>query len=199
VAAERRRDRRVQKTERLLRDALVELIHEKHYDAIVVKEILERANVGRTAFYAHFEDKDALLASGIHHVLRGTAPRPLPPAARRFAEAVWFSLPVFEYVGRCRHAGGAPMGGPRGRAIVHAHLRDVLVERLQDDVRSMMQRQAASAIRIPPDLVVDYVVGTFILVLDWWAGTKSPLSPREVDDIFLSMVLPTLSSAVGHT
>ena len=65
---------RVQKTVRLLRDALGSLIHEKSYDSIAVKEILERANVGQSAFYAHFHDKDALLASGIHQMLHATPP-----------------------------------------------------------------------------------------------------------------------------
>jgi AcrR family transcriptional regulator len=50
----RTHDRRVEKTQRQLREALVSLIHEKSYDAIVVKEILDRADVGRTAFYTHF-------------------------------------------------------------------------------------------------------------------------------------------------
>ena len=54
-------DRRVQKTQDLLHGALASLIHEKSYDAIVVKEILARANVGRSTFYTHFRDKDELL------------------------------------------------------------------------------------------------------------------------------------------
>lgn len=55
-------DARVRKTQRRLREALVWLIHEKSYDAIVVNEILERAEVGRSAFYTHFSNKDELLA-----------------------------------------------------------------------------------------------------------------------------------------
>ena len=58
-------DARVRRTRHRLRDAIVSLIHEKSYPAIAVKEILERADVGRSAFYAHFSNKDALLASGI--------------------------------------------------------------------------------------------------------------------------------------
>jgi AcrR family transcriptional regulator len=45
------------------------LISEKAYDAIVVKEILDRANIGRTTFYTHFRDKDELLASSIQEML----------------------------------------------------------------------------------------------------------------------------------
>src|SRR5436190_11656675 len=45
-------DARVRRTQRRLRDAIVSLIHEKSYSAIAVKEILMRADVGRSAFYA---------------------------------------------------------------------------------------------------------------------------------------------------
>jgi len=62
-------DRRIQRTERLLHAALGALMHEKPYDAIAVKEILGRADVGRSTFYSHFRDKDELLVSGIRALL----------------------------------------------------------------------------------------------------------------------------------
>ena len=63
------KDRRIQKTMHLLHEALGSLIREKPYDEIVVQEILDRANVGRSTFYMHFRDKDELLVSGIHDML----------------------------------------------------------------------------------------------------------------------------------
>ena len=51
MVAQQKTDRRVARTQKLLRDALHSLIHERDYDSIVVKEILDRANVGRSAFY----------------------------------------------------------------------------------------------------------------------------------------------------
>lgn len=53
-------DRRVQKTQQSLRNALIALILEKHYDTISVQDIIERANVGRSTFYLHFRDKEDL-------------------------------------------------------------------------------------------------------------------------------------------
>jgi AcrR family transcriptional regulator len=72
-------DRRVARTQKLLRDALHSLIHERDYDSIAVKEILDRANVGRSAFYMHFRDKDELLVSAFHDIL-GTVPSSRPPS-----------------------------------------------------------------------------------------------------------------------
>ena len=179
----------MQKTERLLRDALGVLIHEKSYDSIAVREILERANVGRSAFYAHFSDKDALLVAGIRHTLSELPSRQLPPSAHRFAPVVAFSHGLFEHIDSVRHSGTA-MKSTKGRAIVHHHLRRVLLETVTD----VFRRGALPAKnRLPPDLVAEYVVGTFLLVLNWWVERGSALFAREADEVFLSLVLPTLA------
>jgi AcrR family transcriptional regulator len=198
VTGEYAKDRRVQKTQRLLREALVSLIHEKSYDSIAVKEILERANVGRSAFYAHFHDKDALLASGIQRMLHERSPRRLPLGAERFRNVVWFSLPVFEYVNPFRHTAG-PLMGREGRTIVHEHLRQVLIDTIADDVRATVQCPEKGGTGVPPELLAEYVAATFILVLNWWVESRSTLSPHEADDVFLSMVLPTLASITEAT
>jgi AcrR family transcriptional regulator len=65
-------DRRVQKTIKLLQDALIDLICEKGYEAVTIQELLDRANVGRSTFYMHFDNKDELLHScfeGFRHLL----------------------------------------------------------------------------------------------------------------------------------
>jgi AcrR family transcriptional regulator len=189
------KDARVRRTHRRLREAIVSLIHEKSYPAIVVNEILERADVGRSAFYAHFPNKDALLASGIEQMLHATAPRTLPPAVGRFSTALRFSFPVFEYIGQCRHAADARMGRS-GRHIVHQHLHRVLAEHIREEVGRALQRTGGAAIL--GDLAIEYIATTFILVLNWWVESRSDLSAREVDDLFLALVVPGLTSAFSR-
>ncbi|WP_412537769.1 helix-turn-helix domain-containing protein [Longispora sp. K20-0274] len=58
-------DRRVRRTRLALRHALVELMVDKGYDAVTVQDIIDRADVGRSTFYAHFTDKEHLFRSGI--------------------------------------------------------------------------------------------------------------------------------------
>lgn len=189
------KDVRVRRTERRLRDAIVSLIHEKSYPAIVVNEILERADVGRSAFYAHFSNKDALLASKIEEMLHAAPPRALTPSVGPLGNALGFSFPVFEYIGQCRHAAAAKMGR-RGRLIVHQHLHRVLWEHIRDEVRTALQQDDGRA-AIPADLATNYIVTTFILVLNWWVESQSRLSAREVDDMFLALVVPALASSAG--
>lgn len=57
-------DPRVKRTRQLLLQAFRALLEEKHnIHSISVQEIAERATVNRATFYAHFEDKYALLES----------------------------------------------------------------------------------------------------------------------------------------
>jgi AcrR family transcriptional regulator len=72
-------DRRIQKTKKILSEALVALIVEKGYEAITIKDIIEKANVGRSTFYAHFEDKEQLLLSGHDTFKRLLSDHVVPP------------------------------------------------------------------------------------------------------------------------
>ncbi len=62
-------DRRTHRTQQALLDALLDLLKVKHYDAISVKDIIEKANEGRSTFYAHYQTKDDLLKSGFERAL----------------------------------------------------------------------------------------------------------------------------------
>jgi AcrR family transcriptional regulator len=189
------KDRRIQKTQKLLHQALVSLMHEKSYDSIVVKEILARANVGRSTFYTHFRDKDELLVSGIYEMLRSVQLTELPSSAKPYEKIIRFSLPIFEYHDQHRHTGEGGMG-IRGRAIVHGHLQKVLAELIANDVRKDFQGQRKTASQIPPELLVQCVASTFIIVLNWWMESRNSLPPQEVNDLFRALITPTLAAAL---
>ncbi len=54
-------DRRQKKTREAIFNAFCDLLSKKHYNQITVGEIIDRADIGRATFYAHFETKDFLL------------------------------------------------------------------------------------------------------------------------------------------
>lgn len=55
-------DRRVQRTKKYLKDALLFLISDKGYEAITITDICRKANYNRAAFYAHYKNKQELAA-----------------------------------------------------------------------------------------------------------------------------------------
>ena len=54
-------DRRQRKTREAIYRAFTELRVHKSYSTITVQEIIDRADIGRSTFYSHFETKDDLL------------------------------------------------------------------------------------------------------------------------------------------
>jgi AcrR family transcriptional regulator len=181
-------DRRVKKTRALLHGALTSLVHEKPYDDIVVKEILGRANVGRSTFYAHYRDKDELLERGIREMLLGDGPSPAACPARTTDALLRFSLPFLQHIERSRRDGDLPLD-PGGSASVHEHLRRVLESQLADELRR-------SDDALPSDLLARHVAATFVLTLEWWLAHPA-LSAREVDAYFRSLVVPALEQTLG--
>ena len=54
-------DRRQRKSREAIFKAFIALLSKKNFSKITVAEIIEKADVGRATFYAHFETKDFLL------------------------------------------------------------------------------------------------------------------------------------------
>ena len=185
-----RHDRRVQRTRGLLHEALASLIHEKPYDGIVVKEILARANVGRSTFYAHFRDKEDLLESSIRDVLdEGKALSASPGKnSDQFLER---TLHLFEHVERHRVATKGPTAARR-QALVHAHLYEELVRSMTEDLESGPAAQHAVPQTVPHDLTAQFVASTFLVVLQWWFESNPSLSAREANDLLAALVKPAL-------
>src|SRR5258707_1552030 len=75
-------DKRTKKTRKLLMQTFADLMAEKDYQSITVADIVERADVNRTTFYTHFEDKNALLSYSIRASLQEQLEKRLPDAHR---------------------------------------------------------------------------------------------------------------------
>lgn len=190
---ERDEDRRVRRTRGLLRGALASLVHEKPYHAIAVKEILARADVGRSAFYAHFRDKDALLASAVRETLRASASR--ASASDPVAAVLGFSGPLLEHIGG-RLVAERGSGGLARHATVHECLRGQLTAWVADALRRVGGGRAGAP-PVPVDLLAAHVADTFLRVLVWWVERGGPGSAREADRLFRALVTPAVADAVG--
>lgn len=177
-------NRRGQKTEVALRQALAELIHEKPYEDVVIKEILARANVGRSTFYAHYKDKEDLLFSGFQDVLLSAQ------SAAEPGDLLWFSRPVLEHIEQERRTRNSSLD-QRRRHSIHGHLYHAIADRLESDGKAHRRRQRAVP-RVPERILAEWIASTFLLVLDWWADSQDPPDAREVDLMVRRLLEPAL-------
>ena len=187
-------DRRVQKTRQVLYEAFDALIVEKNFDAIAVRELLERANVGRSTFYAHYRGKEELLVGRLHDVI-GSRASASPAGSERHERILSFSLPILDHVDRHRRSVKRAMDR-RGQAVLHEHLRRVIAGTIHDalEVNREVRREPANG--MPHALLVQFLSSTFVVVFTWWLESGSGLTPTAADGLFRALVLPALREAL---
>jgi AcrR family transcriptional regulator len=108
---EKKQDPRIKRTRQLLQHALMELMAEKSFQSITVQDIAERATVNRVTFYAHFEDKHALLEYTIREMIKHHLHRQLPEDAPFSRESLArLIVTICEFLGDIDHRCPPPHG-----------------------------------------------------------------------------------------
>lgn len=188
-----RPDRRVTRTRRALEDALTGLILEKGYEAVTVQDIVNRANVGRSTFYAHFVDKDELLLASFHDIDGPQVPPPGTSVAERPGPVFAFSLEMF------RHANGArrlykSMVGRESGALAQREMDRTLDRLVREELARLgMTRRDRQTL----DIVVRFVVAAFMGLLVWWLDGPDDLAPEQIDQTFRALTLPGVAAVLG--
>lgn len=171
-------DKRVLRTRTALYDALVRLIRRKPYGDISVEDILGEADVGRSTFYAHFRSRDELLDRSLDR-LKALL---LASVADGSAERDWdCTTLLFSHLAEY-HDVHTSLADGRGGEVLHAALARVLAEVL----REALPRQTRDG--TPRELAVQFMVGTFRTVLDYWFGRAPQLRSEEAEAQYRRLV-----------
>jgi AcrR family transcriptional regulator len=199
VAGKTKLDRRVERTRRLLHQALMSCIVEKRYESITVQEILDRADVGRSTFYMHYQDKDELLAAGLQHlkgVLNSVQSASAAPPGRPYERILGFSLAMFEHASGHRELLRALLGSS-AEPVVRREIYSVLTAVVGQEVEKELQRRKRATCPISPELLIHSLVSTYISMLTWWLNSKNPVPPKDMDAAYRHLILPGLGSIFG--
>jgi AcrR family transcriptional regulator len=130
------KDRRILKTKKYLAEALKELIIEKGYDAVTIQDIIDRANVGRSTFYTHYESKDQLLVGNINfqeQLIHTPANDP-----ENYPMGINLSY-LFNHTKENLDIGNA-MAGTRGTEVLSAHFADLVAAKIFDHHRPKLPK-----------------------------------------------------------
>ena len=183
--SETRVDRRVGRTRRLLKEALLELIRERGYEKISVRDITERADVGRSTFYSHFTSKEDLLFDGFDRWLLSRAEAPDHEGSDAGTERFRFSLPFLTHIGHQRRFFQAIMGSAAG-----ARIRRKTLALLSEMIRRELGRMSGTSLDARlPEAQVQYLVGAFMGLTSWWVDDSCRLPVEAVDRTFQTLTL----------
>jgi hypothetical protein len=181
-------DRRVQRTKRRLSEALIALMLEKGYEAVTVQDILERAEVGRSTFYLHYENKDQLLLAGPQNLGKplfeakslligegGGAGAGRKPGKESLPVDL---APLFRHLAEHRTLGEALFGG-KGSRLFMEHLAGQIREAIASGYRSRYGRSRRESNRLHwRSLAASAAVQALI---EYWLtpGVKGVASSRD--------------------
>jgi AcrR family transcriptional regulator len=101
--ARERTDPRVTRTRQLISEAFKALLSEKKFHDISIQDIASRATVNRATFYAHFDDKYALLDQTVRTTFRQEVAERTRGLSRRDLDGYRiFIAATFEALAECR-------------------------------------------------------------------------------------------------
>lgn len=175
-------DRRVLRTRCALHEALVSLMVEHGWDDLSVQDICERANVGRSTFYLHYQGKEELLSNSLDN-LRKELQAQARVTKIGNGNSLQFVRGLIEHACEQRLLFRSIIGRRSGY-VVHMRFRKMVIQLVKDDlplrIGKNWQRQAA----------VRYISGALVEMLAWWVDANTPCSAMELEEYFFRMTLP---------
>ena len=189
-------DRQKQRTRELLQKALIELIGERGYDAITIQDLVDRANIGRTTFYLHYNSKDDLFMACHEAIIS------------KFQSGPHYRLSQEELL--------SPEAPP-GMTMAYQHLEDVrtllypifhgkdgslILQRMRDgsaqDIKASLRAAFAEAdSTLPFDVLANYLAGAQIALVQWWLEKRQPHTPENLAQTFHRLQRAAIHDAFG--
>jgi AcrR family transcriptional regulator len=164
----------------MLGDALVALMHERNFEEITVQAVLDRAGVGRSTFYAHYQNKDDLFLSDVEDFLERVS-----SALKRQDANPKRLLPVEELFTHIREAREFYAALVRSGKV-----NDVWALARGFFARSIEERLPIAGVGMEPmrrSAQAHLLAGSLFSLLDWWIDKGMKADPKEMDDLFHRM------------
>jgi AcrR family transcriptional regulator len=179
------KDRRVQRTHQLLRQAAIDTMNEKGFTAMTIQDITDRANVNRGTFYAHYPDKYALLDELICDQFQALLKKNLPPEPCWNKQTLRLLVKVVleHFEDEYRQCEPSEVIDP----LIERATKDALANLLLTWLRQ--EQRAGAHFRVPIETIARVVSWSILGAAVHWYQEGIKLSAEQVaDDILLIIV-----------
>ncbi|MCI0711269.1 MAG: TetR/AcrR family transcriptional regulator [Chloroflexi bacterium] len=190
-------DRRVQRTRDQLQKALIELIKERRYDDITIQDIVDYANVGRTTFYLHYDNKDDLFISCHEAIVSEFHFGPLYPLSREellSPEAPSGMTSAYRHLADVRALLHPIFQGNDSLLMLRRLLRNWNAQEIETSLHAAFT-EADSA--IPFDMLANYLAGAQMTLLQWWLEKRQPYPPERLAQTVHHLRRAAIRDALG--
>jgi AcrR family transcriptional regulator len=180
-------DRRVRRTRRQLAQALINLTSERAYNAIQVREITDRADIGYATFYRHYDSKDDLMLVVFNQITAELEATAAEPGKDYFIHE---GRLIFEHVQKYDGL---------YRSILHSpefvgKLKQLLTLRVADQIQ--MHARDLDELAFPVELAANHMVAALIGMIEWWLEKGKPLPVEEMARIYERLIIQATWAAL---
>ena len=170
-------DRRITKTRKAIYHAFLHLLNQKDYDIITVQEIIDRADVGRSTFYSHYESKELLLDELCHYLFHHLFEREAHVSAEDYLAHIFLNFRKNK-----DHVTSLLLSkNDYFLRQLHKELETHVLPMVADDLKT-------SHPRIPTSYLKHFVITNFIETLTWWLKKGKSYNEQEVVSFYLDVM-----------
>ena len=169
-------DRRVRRTRKLLWEALLTLLEEHSLEQISVADICEEAQLNRTTFYKHFENKYALFVYGMKYDQELFEKKLLRVATSEEREQV--STQLLEMIASHQHYYKLLLIG-KEENLLSTLLRHQIAEQMAAKLLAQTQN-GGRRFSTPLPIIAQFYAGALLALGTWWLENETPISAEEL-------------------
>lgn len=186
-------DRRQKKTRQAIFSAFTSLLSEKNYNKISIQEIIDRADIGRTTFYSHFETKDSLLQELCNDLFNHVfSTNPHVETTHDFSLGQGTSKEIITHI--LYHI------NDNKEYIIHlfqGESKDIFIAYFKSYLNEMIVKYIFKDFRqtnsdIPEDFLKNHISGTFLNMIEWWINTGMKETPKQLCNYFMTVISPII-------
>lgn len=169
---------RVRRTQKLLREALIDLIEEQGFEALSIGELTARAMVSRAAFYRNYKDKYDLVEQIFEEAISALW-NAVEELGQEHPAEIWVTF--FEHIGQFERLYRALLGR-QGSPWFVMKMRASLAGLVKERGR-LSHGPGASARPVhafSDEFVPDLVSAMFVEAITWWLEHDRPYTPKEI-------------------
>lgn len=201
MISEKRLDRRIVRTKLAIRNALIFLIKEKGFDAILVSDIADRANINRGTFYLHYQDKFDLLEKTQTEIIEDIERIIMQANTLDLSDFDGIENPfpvivsLFEYLKEhadLMHVMFSLEGGVR----FHSQIRKTVEENLKLEFLAGLKEKN---FLVPSHYLISYAISAHFGVIQEWLERGCLESPREMAIILSKISWFGVVQSTGYT
>lgn len=176
-------DRRILKSQKAIKQAVIELMNEKEFDKVTMQEISDRANVNRKTIYLHYKDKYDLMDTLIEEHINE-----LREICNLEASSTEEYLSWFEYFEK-KYAFFSSMLASKGAPYFRRRFLEFVIEDIQNEWDIVEGKKSG----LIEDIVVQFFAPAYVGLVEWWFTNGMPYSPRVMEEQVMEMLEKNLS------